>query len=535
MAKPRTTKAADDIIDVAVVGAGASGAYACWRLKAAGRNPVLFESTDRIGGRLWSIHPPGMPNLVAELGGMRFLTSHKLVVSLAAELKLKTDVFSIGDDKNIAFLRGVQLRFSELKSNPNKVPYRLRDSEKGSIPGELLVAAIRKAVPNADKITPREWEKVKRTIRFKNRQLYNWGLWNMLLEQDVMSSEAYALLLEGGGYESLADNWNCAEACQYLLSDFPSDVHYRRFVDGYQGLPLKLVKEFERNRGQVKLLQTLQSFDISKRGSVVEATFLDERTKRQTVIRAKALILAMPQRRLKLLAQTSPVLQDSAAHDLLDSVSAMPAFKMLLGYPKPWWQELGISAGRSTTDLPARQVYYAGTEKGLSDPINENSLVLASYADGRTESFWSPLQSPDKLSLRRNDGDPFPLDPRFVRGYPGDKSPRATNALVETVSAQLAPMHDPVEIPKPYWASFKDWTTDYGGGWHFWNPGLAVGDYIGQVRHPVSDAPVYICGEAYANEQGWVEGTLKSAEHVLQEHFGLKWPAWLPAEYYLGP
>jgi monoamine oxidase len=107
--------------------------------------------------------------------------------------------------------------------------------------------------------------------------------------------------------------------------------------------------------------------------------------------------------------------------------------------------------------------------------------------------------------------------------------------LVETVSAQLAPMHDPVEIPKPYWASFADWTMNYGGGWHFWNPGLAVGDYIGRVRHPVSDAPVYICGEAYANEQGWVEGTLKSAEHVLQEHFGLKWPKWLPAEYYLGP
>jgi monoamine oxidase len=533
MARGSTTKAADDIVDVAVVGAGASGAYVCWRLKEAGRTPVLFESTNRIGGRLWSIHPPGMPHLVAELGGMRFLTSHKLVVSLAEKLQLKTDEFLTGGEENIAFLRDVRLRLSDFKQSPDKVPYRLRDNEKWLRPGELLVGAIKKAVPNAGSITdPHVWETVKKKTRFKNSQLYDWGLWNMLLADDVLSSEAYALLLDGGGYESLADNWNCAEACQYLLSDFPSGVKYRRFVDGFQELPKRLAVEFQRSGGEVILRHTLQAFNISKRDTFVEATFFDEENSREVVVKARALILAMPQRRLRMLAQTSPAFRDPDTRKLLDSVTAMPAFKMLLGYHRPWWQELGISAGRSTTDLPIRQVYYAGSEKGMDDPDNENSLLLASYADGRTESFWGALQSPDKLFLDR---DAFPLDQKFVRGAPGDQGPRATKALVDTVSPQLTQMHRPVEIPQPYWASYADWTVDYGGGWHFWNPGLAVGDVIGRVRHPVSNVPVYICGEAYANEQGWVEGTLKSAEHVLQEHFGLQQPAWLPPDYYLGP
>jgi monoamine oxidase len=46
---------------------------------------------------------------------------------------------------------------------------------------------------------------------------------------------------------------------------------------------------------------------------------------------------------------------------------------------------------------------------------------------------------------------------------------------------------------------------------------------------PVPTVPVYVCGEAYSNGQGWVEGALETAELVLQEHFGLGAPAWVPA------
>src|SRR5262245_39408625 len=79
---------AADVINlaVAVVGGGVSGAYCAWRLaqpdaaastilRASGVTEApkmaLFEASDRIGGRLWSFEPPGMPHLRAELGGMR--------------------------------------------------------------------------------------------------------------------------------------------------------------------------------------------------------------------------------------------------------------------------------------------------------------------------------------------------------------------------------------------------------------------------------------------------------------------------------
>jgi hypothetical protein len=35
--------------------------------------------------------------------------------------------------------------------------------------------------------------------------------------------------------------------------------------------------------------------------------------------------------------------------------------------------------------------------------------------------------------------------------------------------------------------------------------------------------------------QGWAEGALQTAEHVLQDHLGLPRPTWLPADAWLGP
>lgn len=56
---------------IAVVGAGVSGMVAACELMRMGLHPVIFES-GRIGGRLRSEPFPNAPNIVAELGGMRF-------------------------------------------------------------------------------------------------------------------------------------------------------------------------------------------------------------------------------------------------------------------------------------------------------------------------------------------------------------------------------------------------------------------------------------------------------------------------------
>jgi len=57
---------------VAVIGAGAAGLTAAFELARVGIEPVVYEASDRIGGRLYSYRFPKDANAVAELGAMRF-------------------------------------------------------------------------------------------------------------------------------------------------------------------------------------------------------------------------------------------------------------------------------------------------------------------------------------------------------------------------------------------------------------------------------------------------------------------------------
>jgi monoamine oxidase len=74
---------------IAVVGAGLAGLTAAYRLKQAGLNAKVYEASDRIGGRCWSIHD--FDPLVAEHGGELIDQGHTRVRHLASELGLNLD------------------------------------------------------------------------------------------------------------------------------------------------------------------------------------------------------------------------------------------------------------------------------------------------------------------------------------------------------------------------------------------------------------------------------------------------------------
>jgi hypothetical protein len=66
----------------------------------------------------------------------------------------------------------------------------------------------------------------------------------------------------------------------------------------------------------------------------------------------------------------------------------------------------------------------------------------------------------------------------------------------------------------------------FGGGWNSWNTGVQSAHVVESIVEPVPDVPVHICGAAYSNAQGWVQGALETAELMLRK-FGV---APLPAE-----
>lgn len=528
---------ADQQVDVAIVGAGVSGVYCGWRLlqQNGSRKVVVFEGGTHVGGRLLSVRPPDIPNMVAELGGMRILPAvQPLITNLLKELnnelpkKIETYDFPVDQPQNLAYLRGVYLRLSDFTTNPDKVPYRLAFLERGNLAGSIIVSAIEQIVPGITNpgLNEQQRREMAQKGSFGGVPLYQQGFWNVLMR--VISNEAYQLGVDAGGYNTTLTNWNAADAIPWYLSDFGVSPKYLGFKQGFQEVPKSVAALFEAAGGTIRL-------DTPVRGVEWENGKAVLRVNGDTVT-ANALILAMPRRSLDLLAPTSPPLQE--IQSLIKAVTPRPLFKLFTTYSNPWWLNAGyttvvdgksqfvpVEAGRSVTDLPVRQTYYWPKDDG-KPATSGPSMLMASYDDGTNIGFWDGLRPKRGEAWAKGRevaeiADPFVSDDCKQQPDLDWCTYQASRRMVGEVARQLGVIHGLTFTPEVRNAAFRDWGDDpFGGGWNSWNIGVKSWEVKKKIVKPFDDRDFFICGEAYSDAQGWVEGALQTADMVL-EKFGI--------------
>lgn len=530
-------------LDVAVVGGGVSGAYSAWRLQQesyGAASVALFEYSNRIGGRLYTVTMPGLPNVKAEVGGMRYIPDqHIMVASLVEHLGLETKDFPmgapapVGANCNLFYLRGRHLRLHEL-ADPAKVPYNLAWSERGLGPTNLQVQVMNAIYPNMQNLSLCNLMKVKAF----GQPLWKYGFWDLMFR--VLSNEGYQFMRDAGGYDANVANANAVT--QLPATEYSDETKFLTLRDGYDRLPIRLAEEFNNRfdgtvpKGErVFMNHRLAEIEIGSGEYPYTLRFLptitDENGRTRVdesaqpiTVHARKVILGMPRRSLELIK--SSFFDDPWLKKNLKSVLIQHAFKLFLAYERPWWRTLGLVAGRSVTDLPVRQVYYFGTE--CEQPGGEpfmNSLLMASYNDISTVPFWKGLEKGARFrGYRPSCIEPGISDEEIVP----DMESMATDQMVRIANKQLAEIHAVPEIEMPYSAVYHDWSGDpYGGGWHEWKAGFRLDEIMCRMRKPVPEHDIYIVGEAYSYGQGWVEGALDTAESMLEDFFGLARPSWI--------
>lgn len=567
------------VLDVAIVGGGVSGIYTGWRLLVDEPTPdttlakwrsdrggqlkvAVFEGSGRIGGRLLSATPPGLPHTTVEIGGMRYVSTQTLVRSLVEnELELPRHEQFVNAPENVAYLRRKQLRCSDLTS-PDKLPYSLTGAEaswvaRGNDPSGLLGSAVEQLLPGVTTLTGAALQSYLEAATIDGAPLYQHGFWNLIAR--ALSSEGYQLARTTVGYDSLGANANAVDMTREYF-DFTPDVKYYLLDDGYEVVPWTLQDRFETAGGHVHLGRWLAAFDaceLPDGTTGVRLEFSDGK-----LVLARSIVLALPRRAIEMLRPRGPVLDPTRAPEvqqLLDAVEPVPLYKLFLTYPFPWWETVGVSHGRSLTDMPLRQCYYWAVEaRQPGGKPSDTSAALMLYNDESSVSFWGGLRhmqlgaedssavAPRSLGARRraapHGGKPFQRKPTLQgeaaplrsggewsrRKLDNWKDHVAPHEMVMEMHRQLVEMHGVRYAPEPLDAAFMDWSdAPYGGGVHFWNPGHRSWELLERMTQPVADFPCYVCGEAWSTNQTWVEGALQTAEIVLQKRFGLAPPKWV--------
>ncbi len=538
-----------EILDVAIIGGGVGGVYSGMRLlegpRAAdsplGQGPLsvtVFEMSNRIGGRLLSLRPPGIPDTRVEVGGMRYTSQHNYVIDLVKKFNLTPVDFPVRDPQNFVYVRGELLRNSDL-TDAAKLPYQLKPDESDPQTlgmGFTALAAIRLLQEmtgenwSAENLGNADWYKISHTYQFEGN--YIWDLPFRYLSERVVSHEAFQFNMDTSGYDSILFTWNGADGFPWNLEDFGTTTTYSRLQEGYQQVPLRCAEAFAALGGKIVMGTRMEGFDCvtlpdgTPGVEFVTVTQGDNKEVHKQVTRARRLVLAMPRRSLELLEARGQVMApaNNAVRDLIESVTPIPLFKLALCYETAWWENLPvppgmrpITSGETVTDLPVRQLYY-----WAKDEITGKAVVLL-YDDGLALDYWAGLRSHEV---------PFKGDPGGSggNGLPDWRDFPAPARMVEEVHRQILEMHgkagDPA-IPPPYAAAYHDWGDDpYGGGANFWHVGSQSYAVSKKIVQPMPGLPVYIVGESYSHQQGWVEGALKTAEDMLLNHLGVLPSPW---------
>jgi monoamine oxidase len=547
-------------VDVAIIGGGISGIYTGWRLLTSdlGGSPLgswaaarggrlsvsIFEGSDRIGGRLLSARSPHMPDTTAEIGGMRYVTAQTLVTHLVEQvLKLPFHSQAVFEKENIAFVRGRLLRQGNL-GDPTVLPYFLDPSEAAWLaarqngqesPAGLIGRVLTDLMPGINAhLSDGTLRQYLETVVIDGEPLWKHGFWNLLARGMSMDGHQAARTLVG--YDCLGGNYNALDLTAEFF-DFTPGVQYRMVDAGYETVPWLLQQRFNDAGGQLHLEQWLDGFtgvtlDDGSQG--VRLTLRGGST-----LTARAIVLAMPKRSIELLLPEGEVL-GAANTDFrynLASVSAVPLFKLFLVYKECWWQDAGVTSGRSLTDLPLHQCFYwPSGAKGTTVPGRTDPGMLMAYDDQESVGFWAGLDNRGHahkagmpLAVRHSgegrqlfDREPAALmaglvDPFEARLKDNWNRHTATRQMVSEMHRQLMAMHGVDSAPQPIDAAYMDWSRDpFGGGVHFWNTNYNSAEVLDYMVQPVTDFPCFICGEAYSTNQTWVEGALQTAESVLK-------------------
>lgn len=502
------------MLDVAIVGGGAAGAYCAYRLTsdttAAKWRIGLFEASDRIGGRLWSV-PLSTGADKAEIGGMYFRSRQTNVCGLIEHLGLATEPVSFAREGH--FVRGQWCDDAGLVSTHS--PFNLAADERQTGPAAVLIKALESVAPGSTDLWPvnrlaprsaRATFKWLREQRHFGKPLEALGLWQVL--SSAVSAEFYALLISTLGSTSLFRNINAFDGVWNLLHEL-GDGDGMRIREGYQALPLALSGRAEAQGAVVRMRHRLRAVTCSD--GCFRLHFLTPEG--DAAIAARTVILALPQRALQHVDIQGQTQADGGEYERIrdNAVSPVRSCKIFLTYDKAWWRAEPGSSNHAQvaarySDLPLQQCYGFGREAGAP------ALLLAAYADDAAATFWKAF-SPSDDAYATLDGA-------------ADSAPTASEALVQAVRRQLDKVFGSVS-PAPSGALYFDWGADpYGGAWHAWAPHFKSWEIRPRMRRPNPRLDLFICGEAYSQRSGWVEGAINSAERTL-ELLGLDRPGWI--------
>jgi monoamine oxidase len=225
-----------------------------------------------------------------------------------------------------------------------------------------------------------------------------------------------------------------------------------------------------------------------------------------TVI-AREVVLALPQRPLAKL-DLEPLRRD------IDAVVGIPLLKVFFIVDQPWWED-NRPSNRFAADLPTREIYYWKSR-------DKSKGVLMIYTDRPALAFWTDyLNAPagaggESSRMRQEKAATWLLGEDGARSESQLPNRRLWQRFVQYARDYE---HNDFTADRLIACGMRDWGREpYDGAVHVWRPQQKSWEVMSRMTGfglTAGATNVHVCGDAYSDYQGFIEGALRSTARVL--------------------
>lgn len=467
--------------DVCIVGGGFSGLYAAYRLSTArpGSKIALLEKSPRLGGRIFT-HRHG--NHVLEYGPMRYeLELQPRFSGLLRELGIPTKPFPgytsspIHPNYNRLAIKEVMA----IEANKHTMPpaFALLKHGLSEVLGYQWNIST-DSIKNPKRCAEKKWLKEHGT--FQGRPLQNHGVWDTLAH--VLSKEALDFVREHGTfYHMIHANPNAANHMPFLLDMLATQATGLVTVDGGS---CRIIEELAlRVKDRVQLFSQAEVTDMVENSS--QATVGIWIKQHNMPLTCRHAVLACPKRALEHIRGMPQNVQE-----LLGSVDVIDLYKVFVVIENPPWGTDNIPQPNTNASVfPCREVHYG------YDATDNTGLVML-YGDDPTLRYWAAFCSA-----------------RAMDAPESNSNDHLRNHLYHYLRTAF-PDHKSSMVIRHY--SIMDWSrSPAASGVHLWRAGFSSEQVTRKLRAFGARNNMHICGEAYSDYQGFIEGCISSVDECM--------------------
>jgi monoamine oxidase len=287
----------------------------------------------------------------------------------------------------------------------------------------------------------------------------------------VLTKKEIQYLLDSFGYESELIKTNAEYAIHLFKKDFLPSNQFMSLKGGMDQMIHKMVKTIQtkikkdKKKYPLRLFTSyqLQKIKYDSKTKIFTLSFLHHHKIKKFI--CHNLILALPKYSLQKLSYLKKIKND------IKKVECIPLMRTYAVYPihknkKVWFDEFT----KTTTDDKLRYIIPIDKKKGV---------IMISYTDGKYALHKHKL---NELNLKKEIRE-------GVKGVFGKE------------------IKDPRILKRHYW--------DCGIG--LWKKGKFDYHQISKkMIRPFKKENLYICGENYSMNQGWIEGALETSDRVIK-------------------